>query len=171
MWYSSTEILFGIDWFQIAVYSRDIEWVPQGSQSIWFKDNPIKPVHDDILIAKLRPGQVSHSSRKYVNSRKSMYRCTQSRELDKTMQNFLQLVCKSSLREVLTSSNGIISTTPDYWHHLSHHWRRCGKICQLLPPRCCRSKSALRWRKICPSCQSTIGYRQPRSPPTWRVQG
>ena len=42
-----------------AVYSRDIQWVPQGSQAIWFKDNPIKPVHDDILIAKLRHGQVT----------------------------------------------------------------------------------------------------------------
>jgi DNA-directed RNA polymerase alpha subunit len=40
------------------VYSRDIQWVPQGSQAVWFKDSPIKPVHDDILIAKLRPGQV-----------------------------------------------------------------------------------------------------------------
>jgi DNA-directed RNA polymerase alpha subunit len=43
------------------VYSRDLQWIPQGSQAIWFKDNPIKPVHDDILIAKLRPGQVLSS--------------------------------------------------------------------------------------------------------------
>jgi DNA-directed RNA polymerases I and III subunit RPAC1 len=41
-----------------AVYSRDIEWTPHGKQVDWFKDNPIRPVHDDILIAKLRPGQV-----------------------------------------------------------------------------------------------------------------
>jgi DNA-directed RNA polymerase I and III subunit RPAC1 len=37
------------------VYSRDIVWVPQGDQKARF-DN-IRPIHDDILIAKLRPGQ------------------------------------------------------------------------------------------------------------------
>ena len=41
----------------MVVYSRDIQWIPQGNQATWFIDSPIKPVHDDILIAKLRPGQ------------------------------------------------------------------------------------------------------------------
>ena len=37
---------------------RDLlQWIPQGDQQSRFKDAPIKPVHDDILIAKLRPGQ------------------------------------------------------------------------------------------------------------------
>jgi len=40
------------------VYSGDIQWIPQGSQEIWFQGNPIRPVQDNILIAKLRPGQV-----------------------------------------------------------------------------------------------------------------
>mmetsp|Transcript_6375 Transcript_6375/g.9258 ORF Transcript_6375/g.9258 Transcript_6375/m.9258 type:complete len:364 (+) Transcript_6375:182-1273(+) len=41
------------------VYSRDLEWVPQGDQSTRFTDHrQIKPVHPDILLAKLRPGQV-----------------------------------------------------------------------------------------------------------------
>lgn len=37
------------------VYSRDLEWVPQGDQASYFSN--IRPVHEDILIAKLRPGQ------------------------------------------------------------------------------------------------------------------
>jgi DNA-directed RNA polymerase I and III subunit RPAC1 len=39
------------------VYSSDLVWVPQGDQEEQFP-NGIKPVHDDILLAKLRPGQV-----------------------------------------------------------------------------------------------------------------
>jgi len=38
------------------VYSRDLVWVAQGDQEERFPDG-IKPVHDDILLAKLRPGQ------------------------------------------------------------------------------------------------------------------
>jgi len=37
------------------VYSDCFEWVPQGDQLERFGE--VKPVHDDILIAKLRPGQ------------------------------------------------------------------------------------------------------------------
>jgi DNA-directed RNA polymerases I and III subunit RPAC1 len=37
------------------VYSKDFVWVPQGDQEETLKS--VKPVHDDILIAKLRPGQ------------------------------------------------------------------------------------------------------------------
>lgn len=42
------------------VYSSDLIWVPQGEQLTIFGENAIehiKPIHDDILIAKLRPGQ------------------------------------------------------------------------------------------------------------------
>ncbi|KAM9847889.1 DNA-directed RNA polymerases I and III subunit RPAC1 [Aulostomus maculatus] len=39
------------------VYSRDIKWVPIGNQADVFADSNIGPVHDDILIAQLRPGQ------------------------------------------------------------------------------------------------------------------
>lgn len=39
----------------VDVYSKDIKWVPQGNQLSRI-DNA-RPVHDDILIAKLRPGQ------------------------------------------------------------------------------------------------------------------
>ncbi|EEY66588.1 DNA-directed RNA polymerases I and III 40 kDa polypeptide [Phytophthora infestans T30-4] len=38
-----------------SVYSRDLEWVPQGNQEERF--GSIRPVHEDILMAKLRPGQ------------------------------------------------------------------------------------------------------------------
>ncbi|CAG8459653.1 1474_t:CDS:2 [Ambispora leptoticha] len=39
------------------VYSSDLKWAPQGDQGVRYENNPIKPVHDDILLAKLRPGQ------------------------------------------------------------------------------------------------------------------
>ena len=42
------------------VYSRDLEWIPIGDQEKRFEEMGIpkpKPLLDDILIAKLRPGQ------------------------------------------------------------------------------------------------------------------
>ena len=41
------------------VYSGDLEWIPVGDQAERFEQEGIprpKPLHDDILIAKLRPG-------------------------------------------------------------------------------------------------------------------
>jgi DNA-directed RNA polymerase I and III subunit RPAC1 len=40
-----------------VVYSSQLKWVPHGEQVETFKDDPIRPVHDDIVLAKLRPGQ------------------------------------------------------------------------------------------------------------------
>jgi DNA-directed RNA polymerase I and III subunit RPAC1 len=37
--------------------SSDLVWVPQGDQESTFADCPPRPVHPDILLAKLRPGQ------------------------------------------------------------------------------------------------------------------
>eukprot|EP00041_Stephanoeca_diplocostata_P024966 m.643207 g.643207 ORF g.643207 m.643207 type:complete len:159 (+) comp22642_c1_seq41:1632-2108(+) len=39
------------------VMSSDLVWVPQGNQLEDFGPNGIAPVHDNILIAKLKPGQ------------------------------------------------------------------------------------------------------------------
>ncbi|KAG1150591.1 hypothetical protein G6F37_001699 [Rhizopus arrhizus] len=39
------------------VYSKDLIWEPKGNQEEKFANNPPRPVHDDIVIAKLRPGQ------------------------------------------------------------------------------------------------------------------
>lgn len=39
----------------MPVYSSDLRWIPQGNQASKFDD--IRPVHEDILVAKLRPGQ------------------------------------------------------------------------------------------------------------------
>ena len=39
----------------MSVYSRDIKWLPKGIQES--ANYKIKPIHDDILIAKLKPGQ------------------------------------------------------------------------------------------------------------------
>jgi len=40
-----------------SVYSSALEWVPQGDQESDFADAPCKPASDNILLAKLRPGQ------------------------------------------------------------------------------------------------------------------
>ena len=42
----------------MSVYSSQLEWQPVGSQADTFEHDPIRPVHDDILIARLKPGQV-----------------------------------------------------------------------------------------------------------------
>mmetsp|Transcript_11082 Transcript_11082/g.26620 ORF Transcript_11082/g.26620 Transcript_11082/m.26620 type:complete len:389 (-) Transcript_11082:70-1236(-) len=42
--------------YTLHLYSKDLVWIPQGDQEKRFP-NGIRPVHDDILIAKLRPGQ------------------------------------------------------------------------------------------------------------------
>uniref|UniRef100_A0A9L0S8U2 DNA-directed RNA polymerases I and III subunit RPAC1 n=1 Tax=Equus caballus TaxID=9796 RepID=A0A9L0S8U2_HORSE len=39
------------------VYTRHMIWVPLGNQADLFPEGTIRPVHDDILIAQLRPGQ------------------------------------------------------------------------------------------------------------------
>jgi len=39
------------------VYSSDFEWVPQGEQEARYTEKPPAPVHSDILLAKLQPGQ------------------------------------------------------------------------------------------------------------------
>ncbi|RWS17550.1 DNA-directed RNA polymerases I and III subunit RPAC1-like protein [Dinothrombium tinctorium] len=39
------------------IYSKHLKWVPIGNQEEIFQGKPIKPVDDDILIAKLSPGQ------------------------------------------------------------------------------------------------------------------
>lgn len=42
----------------LVVYSRDLRWEPVGDQQEWFPANDLpRPVIDDILIMKLRPGQ------------------------------------------------------------------------------------------------------------------
>jgi len=39
------------------VYSKHIEWIPVHDQRNYYKASNIGPIHDDILIGKLRPGQ------------------------------------------------------------------------------------------------------------------
>ncbi|KAJ2003477.1 DNA-directed RNA polymerase core subunit rpc40 [Coemansia thaxteri] len=41
-----------------SVLSSQLVWDPKGDQEARFAERPIKPIHDDILITKLRPGQV-----------------------------------------------------------------------------------------------------------------
>ena len=42
--------------YSLNVYSKDLEWIPQGNQKERCK-NDVKPVFDDILLMRLRPGQ------------------------------------------------------------------------------------------------------------------
>uniref|UniRef100_A0A5F8GN81 DNA-directed RNA polymerases I and III subunit RPAC1 n=1 Tax=Monodelphis domestica TaxID=13616 RepID=A0A5F8GN81_MONDO len=39
------------------VYTKHMTWIPLGNQADVFPEGTIRPVHDDILIAQLRPGQ------------------------------------------------------------------------------------------------------------------
>lgn len=41
----------------VSVYSGDLKWLPIGNQADVFADAKIAPVHGDILLAQLRPGQ------------------------------------------------------------------------------------------------------------------
>lgn len=41
----------------MMIYSRELKWKPIGDQKTTFELEPIKPVDDDILIAKLAPSQ------------------------------------------------------------------------------------------------------------------
>ncbi|XP_069420687.1 DNA-directed RNA polymerases I and III subunit RPAC1 isoform X2 [Ovis canadensis] len=43
--------------YRNQVYTRHMTWVPLGNQADLFPEGAIRPVHDDILIAQLRPGQ------------------------------------------------------------------------------------------------------------------
>jgi len=42
------------------VTSKALVWVPEGDQMQTHASNPPRPVHDDIVIAKLKPGQAIH---------------------------------------------------------------------------------------------------------------
>lgn len=46
-------------YYDSDVYSGMLEWVPQGDQVNKFRQDPPRPVNDDILLVKLRAGQVS----------------------------------------------------------------------------------------------------------------
>lgn len=51
------KVLYCIIFHICKVYSSDLKWVPIGKQAEAVASAPIKPVYDDILIAKMRPGQ------------------------------------------------------------------------------------------------------------------
>jgi len=40
-----------------TIYSKELEWIPLGNQKKTFENNPLRPVHDDIIINKLRENQ------------------------------------------------------------------------------------------------------------------
>lgn len=42
--------------FHFIVYSKHIKWTPIGKQAELHKKGDVKPIHSDILIARLRPG-------------------------------------------------------------------------------------------------------------------
>ncbi|KAJ1995410.1 DNA-directed RNA polymerase core subunit rpc40 [Coemansia spiralis] len=47
-----------IKYINSSIYSSQLQWDPKGDQETRFAQNPIRPIHDDILITKLRPGQI-----------------------------------------------------------------------------------------------------------------
>ena len=50
-----------------SVYSDQFKWIPQGSQEELFAEDPIRPCHSDILLAKMRPGQVKIQFNYYIS--------------------------------------------------------------------------------------------------------
>ena len=42
--------------FNFAVYTKHLKWLPIGGQADIYKAKDVGPVHDDILISKMRPG-------------------------------------------------------------------------------------------------------------------
>ncbi|KAJ3045685.1 DNA-directed RNA polymerases I and III subunit RPAC1 [Rhizophlyctis rosea] len=46
-----------VKYINSSVFSSALEWSPQGEQEERYGDDPIRPVHKDILITKMRPGQ------------------------------------------------------------------------------------------------------------------
>ena len=50
-----------LEYKHAKVYSGDLKWIPIGNQAEYFNgENAIRPVFDDILLAKLNPGQSIH---------------------------------------------------------------------------------------------------------------
>jgi|SRR3990167_195522 len=45
-----------------TIYSSHLVWEPQSGQAAKFKDQPIKTLQDNIILAKLRENQVRHSA-------------------------------------------------------------------------------------------------------------
>jgi len=43
-----------------TIYASDLKWIPIGNQSETFNSDPIRPIHPDIIIAKLRENQEIH---------------------------------------------------------------------------------------------------------------
>jgi hypothetical protein len=115
----------------VLVYSKDIQWVPQGSQAVWFKDNPIRPVHDDILIAKLRPGQVHISFLKHLLN-------LGNRGTDACSYGNWTGSCQIPARytsksyQLANCSLCLIQIITDYRYPISNLERRRGDVCEML---------------------------------------
>lgn len=52
----SLNVRSAIRLFLCVVYSKHIKWLPIGDQASIYKDKDVGPIHEDILIAKMRPG-------------------------------------------------------------------------------------------------------------------
>jgi DNA-directed RNA polymerase I and III subunit RPAC1 len=48
-------------YYDSSVYTGMLDWTPSGEQSRKYKGKEPRPVDPDILLVKLRPGQVSQS--------------------------------------------------------------------------------------------------------------
>ena len=102
------------------VYSGQLEWVPHGGQAERFADQPPAPVHDDIVLAKLKPGQSivleahavkgeGHDHAKFSPVATASYRLMPHVELKQavTGPDAAELAALSPVFEVRTRADGV----------------------------------------------------------------
>lgn len=90
-----------------SVYSDQFKWIPQGSQEELFAQDPIRPCHSDILLAKMRPGQVTSFNNNIILSNVSFY--FYSLYSRKSIWRFI--VLKGSVRSTLNGHQFLVLLT------------------------------------------------------------
>jgi hypothetical protein len=126
-------------YYDSNVYSGMLEWSPVNQQEETFRGEEPRPVVDDVLLTKLRPGQVCPYPVQL--EKKLIFRwwiCTASpeREQEQTTRNGRQSVSFRSLEtDKLTNSNRIIPTPTSHHHPFTHPPRTPREIQRLFPTR------------------------------------
>jgi hypothetical protein len=159
-------------YYDSNVYSGMLEWSPVNQQAETFAGNEPRPVVDDVLLTKLRPGQV----RLFFGSA-LMYRwwtciVSHEREQEQITRNGLQSVSylQQNLNE-LTGSNRILPTPTPHHHPLTHPTRASRKVPRLFPTRSNLYRKRPQWRSAMHSQEPKEGHSIARSAASPRIPG